>query len=308
MRVSVVVCTYAESMYDEFREAARSVLEQSYPDVELVIVVDGTEAVYERVLEDYGDRSDVVTHCNDENRGLAASRNTGAELACGDVVAFMDDDAVADEEWVAELGSAYEDRDAVAVGGKMTPKWVAGRPGWLPEEFYWLIGVTQRGFADGEGEVRNTFGSNISFRRDLFLDLGGFDTSIGLQGDVQLQAEEPEFCSRLRRETGQGVWYTPEATVAHKVFSHRTQFGWLLTRAFWHGYSKRAMEDLVPDSSGTERDFLGQLLGRFVPGRVGSLVRSPSLDRLTQLVTLLVFTLTVGLGYCYGILRWNDVR
>jgi len=306
MRVSVVVCTYAESMYDEFREAAGSVLGQSYSDVELVIVVDGTESVCRRVRDDYADHLDVRIHCNDENRGLAASRNTGAELATGDVVAFMDDDAVADEDWVAELVRAYEEHDAVAVGGRMTPEWVAGRPRWLPEEFYWLIGVTQRGFADGAGEVRNTFGSNSSFRRDIFLDLDGFDTTIGLQGDVQLQAEEPELCSRLRNETGQGVWYNPDATVAHKVFAHRTRFRWLVVRAFWQGYSKRVMEDLVPESGDTERAFLGKLLGRFGPRRFVRLLRSPSVERLTQLVALWLFTAVVGLGYCYGMLRWND--
>jgi glycosyltransferase involved in cell wall biosynthesis len=306
MQVSVVVCTYAESMYPEFREAAESVLAQSYADVELVVVVDGTDAVYERVQSDLGHRDRVVTHCNEENRGLAASRNVGAELASGDVVAFMDDDAVADEDWVERLVDAYEEHDPVAVGGKMVPNWVAGRPRWLPEEFFWLVGVTHRGFADGEGEVRNTNGSNISFRRDVFLDLGGFDPAMGLQGERQLQAEEPEFCSRLYRETGEGVWYTPDATVAHKVLSHRLQTDWLLQRAFWQGYSKRAMEDLVPDSGGTERDFLGQLLGEFLPGRLLGLVRSPSVERAEQLVMFVVFTATVGIGYGYGMVTWDE--
>jgi glycosyltransferase involved in cell wall biosynthesis len=292
-------------MYDEFTEASESVLDQEYPDVELIVVVDGTDAVCERVREDYGDHPEVIVHCNDENRGLAASRNAGAELASGEVVAFMDDDAVADDDWVAELVSAYEEHDAVAVGGQMTPAWVVGRPRWLPEEFYWLVGVTHRGFADGEGEVRNTNGSNISFRRDLFLDLDGFDTEMGLQGEKQLQGEEPEFCARLRQETGQGVWYNPDATVAHKVLSHRVQPTWLLNRAFWQGYSKRAMADLTPDSGGEERDFLGQLLLRFLPSRLAGLARSPNPERAEQLVMFLVFTATVGLGYCYGLLTWE---
>jgi glycosyltransferase involved in cell wall biosynthesis len=294
------------SMYDAFREAVESVLEQSYGDVELVVVVDGTDAVYERLLQEYADHPDVVAHCNESNRGLAASRNEGARLATGDVVAFMDDDAIADENWVAELVAAYEDHDAVAVGGKMTPAWVAGRPRWLPQEFYWLVGVTQRGFADGPGEVRNTFGSNISCRRDVFLELDGFDESIGLKGASQLQAEEPEFGTRLHAETGEWMWYTPDAEVAHKVFEHRTRLDWLAQRAFWQGYSKRAMEDLTPDAGGTERAFLGRLLGEFVPQRLRGLVRSPAIEKVTQLAALFVFTGIVGLGYCYGIVTWDD--
>ncbi|WP_435063261.1 glucosyl-dolichyl phosphate glucuronosyltransferase [Halobaculum sp. EA56] len=306
MRVSVVLCTYAESMFEEFREAADSVLDQSYGDVQLVVVVDGNDDLYDRVVEEYGGRSDVVVHCNDRNVGLLESRNTGADLADGDVVAFIDDDAVADERWVEELVESYEAQDAVAVGGKMTPEWVAGRPDFLPEEFFWLVGVTHRGFADGPGYVRNTFGSNISFEREVFLDLGGFDTEVGgRKGDKNLQGGETELCARLRDEYDEGVWYNPDATVAHKVFEYRTDPGWLLDRAFWQGYSKRAMQQLVPDSGGEEGEFLGDLLGEYVPGRLRGLFRDPSSAKARQLAMLLVLTGAVGCGYVYGIAEWG---
>jgi len=256
VKVSVVVCTYTLDMYEHFREAADSVLAQTHDDVELVVVVDGTPEVYEQVVDDYGDREDVVIECNDENVGLLESRNRGAAIASGDVVAFIDDDAIADEAWVERLVRAYEEEDAIAAGGKMTPAWVAGKPSFLPEEFYWLIGVTHRGFADGPGEVRNTFGSNISFRADVFAELGGFDVDIGgRKGDKNLQGGETELCARMRERYGQGVWYDPDAEVAHKVFEYRTEFRWLVDRAFWQGYSKRAMESFVEDEGGEEGRF-----------------------------------------------------
>ncbi len=305
MRVSVVLCEHTMDRYDDLQEAAESVLAQSHDDVELVLVSDGNETVCEQFQRDYGDRDDVVVHCNDENIGLLKSRNNGADVAAGDVVAFLDDDAVADEDWVAELVAVYEERDVPAVGGKMTPAWVAGKPSYLPEEFYWLVGVTHRGFADGPGEVRNTNGSNISFKREVFLDLDGFDADIGgRKGDANLQGGETELCARLQREYGHGVYYTPEAEVAHKVFEYRTKPGWLLDRAFWQGYSKRAMQVLVPDSTEEETAFLGDLFGRFVPGRLKRLARSPSLAGVAQLVMVLVFTGVVGCGYLYGYVRY----
>ncbi|GAB3411949.1 glucosyl-dolichyl phosphate glucuronosyltransferase [Haloparvum alkalitolerans] len=294
-------------MYDHFAEAADSVLSQTYDDVELAVIVDGTPEVYDRVEEEYGDCEDVVVHCNDENAGLLKSRNKGAEIASGDVVAFIDDDAIADEEWVERLVRAYEEEDAIAAGGKMTPEWLAGKPSFLPEEFYWLVGVTHRGFADGPGEVRNTFGSNISFRADIFEELGGFDANIGgRKGDANLQGGETELCARMREQYGRGVWYDPEATVAHKVFDYRTDFFWLLDRAFWQGYSKRAMETLVQEGGSEEGEFIGNLLTEFVPGRVKKLARSPSIAAVVQLMMLLVFTLCVGSGYVYGLWKWFD--
>lgn len=288
-------------MYDHFCEAAESVLNQTYNNVELVVIVDGTPDVYDKILEDYDNHEDMIISCNDENVGLLQSRNRGAELATGDVVAFIDDDAIADEEWIERLVDAYENQNAIATGGKMTPEWIAGKPSFLPEEFYWLIGVTHRGFADGAGEVRNTFGSNISFRTNLFEELGGFNVSIGgRKGDKNLQGGETELCARMRTEYDQGIWYVPEAEVAHKVFQYRTKVGWLLDRAFWQGYSKRAMETLLEDNDDEEAEFLTRLITDFTLLRIRNIIQSPSIARITQLVMLWVFTATVGIGYLYG--------
>jgi len=303
MNVSVVICTYSLDLYDDLQEAIASVLNQTYDDVEVVVVVDGNTELYRRIQREWADDDRVHTTCNEENRGLSASRNRGIELANGDVIAFMDDDAVAEERWIAELVAVYEERDEVAVGGRMKGRWVAGRPAFLPQEFYWLVGVTHRGFPD-EGEVRNTFGSNISFRAGVLEAIGGFDENLGRKGDRHVQGEETELAARLREESGRTVYYNPDAVVEHKVFEYRTKAGWLLKRAFWQGYSKRAMETILPDSSGQERDFLSFLLTDSAPERAKKLIRRPSLRKLTQFVMLFVFTAAVGFGYLYGFRKW----
>ena len=315
MRVSVVLCTHTMDRYDDCVAAAESVLTQTHDDVELVLVSDGNEAVADRFESDFGDRDDVLVYCNDRNVGLLESRNNGAGMATGDVVGFIDDDAVAAEDWAEKLVAEYErgtETDPVlAAGGRMVPAWVAGKPSFLPEEFYWLIGVTHRGFGpDGDpetaGEVRNTFGSNISFDRDVFLKLGGFEGEIGgRQGAKNLQGGETELAARLRGEYDTGVYYVPDALVAHKIFDYRTDPGWLVDRAFWQGYSKRGMEVLVPESTGAESDFLSALLTSFVPRRIAGLVRSPSLSAALQLLFLFVLTGAVGAGYLYGAYVWE---
>ena len=311
MRVSVVLCTHTMDRYDALAEAAGSVLDQTHDDVELVLVSDGDRTVHGRMVADFGDHPDARTHLMDENVGLLRARNAGAEVATGEVVAFIDDDAVADGRWVERLVEAYGERDRIAVGGKMTPAWVAGRPSFLPEEFYWIVGVTHRGFGPGgdaerAGEVRNTLGSNISFRRAVFLDLGGFEADIGgRKGDNHLQGGETELCARLREEYDEGVWYVPDAEVAHKVYGYRTDPRWLAERAFWQGYSKRGMERFVPESAGEEGEFLGRLLFEYVPARLSRLARRPTREGTEQLVAVALFTALVGFGYLYGVLRWR---
>jgi len=303
MKVSVVVPTYSPDRYDDFCECVDALLAQTYGDVEVVVIVDGNETVYERASEDYGDREDVVLYGSHDDAGPLTRANMGAIQASGELLALTDDDAVPAEDWVEQLVDAYERHDGIAVGGRIEPEWVAGKAEFIPEEFYFLIGATHRGFPDEEGEVRNTFGANLAFDREMYLKLGGIK-----QGGIdpsQVQGRETEFCARMRRTYGRGVVYNPDALVSHKIYEYRTEPRWLLRRAFWQGYSKRAMERLVPDSSGEESDQLRRLLFEFIPGRIWGLVTRPSETKLARLVTLFALLAATGVGYLYGLLRWR---
>jgi glycosyltransferase involved in cell wall biosynthesis len=289
--------------YTHVCDAADSVLDQTYNDTELVLISDGAPAVFQAMKRDYGDRTDTVVGMTEENGGVSQSRNLGGELSHGEIIAFIDDDAVAEPDWIEELLKGYEQHDALAVGGKMIPRWIVGKPSFLPEEYYWLIGVTHRGYPEEEARVRNTWGSNFSVRHDIFEELDGFDETLGRIADKQVQGEEPEFGARLYETYGERMLYLPSAKVAHKVFDYRTDRWWLLNRAFWQGYSKYVMQTLLDDSGGEEDTFLRRLLIESLPGRTKRLYQDPSKSQLDQLFMLILFTIAVGAGYLYGICR-----
>jgi glycosyltransferase involved in cell wall biosynthesis len=303
MKVSVVVCTYTMDRYGPFTEAVESVLSQTHEPLEVVLVVDGNEEVFERVRRDYADHENVVLHNNDRNRGISYSRTKGAELASGEVVAMIDDDAVAEPDWIERLVATYESTDAIAVGGRVEPDWQVRRPEFFPEEFYWLVGCDEREFGEHGEEVRNTYGSNISYRREPFLEVGGYDESTGRKGDRHIQAHEAPVCIRIRREYGKGVIYNTEAVVHHKLFDYRGDFWWLTKRSFWQGYSKRVMSVILPETAGDESEYLLNLVFRWIPERVDDLVRRPASYKLKQLVAIFVFTAAVGFGYLYGLTK-----
>ncbi len=302
MKVSVVVCTYSPAMLNHFIECVESLINQSYENTEIICIVDGNKDYYERIRSEYGEffwENNIKLFLNEKNLGLLLSRNRGVELAEGDVVAFIDDDAVADERWVEELIRMYEEYDAIAAGGKLMALWIARKPRWFPEEFYWMIGATHLGFPDTVTEVRNTFGSNISFRRDVFLELGGFNPEMGgIKGRRMLQGGETELCERMRKKYGKGVMYNPNAIVYHKIFEGRTRLGFLARRAFWQGYSKAVMERVVGEV-GEERGFLGYLVKSRIPTRLKGMLRGSGGDAL-KLFAMLLFTALVGVGYFWG--------
>ncbi len=295
MLVSVVVCTYSPDMIDHLIECVESLKNQTYDNIEIICVVDGNKNYYRELK----DKIDVKLYINEKNVGLLKSRNRGAKLARGEVVAFIDDDAVADRRWVEELVRMYKERNAIAAGGKLLPMWLVKEPIWFPEEFYWMIGATYLGYPDKIVEVRNTFGSNLSFRRDIFLELGGFDVKMGgIKGKKMLQGGETELCDRMRKKYGRGVMYNPNAIVYHKVFERRTKLNFLIKRSFWQGYSKAVMERLG-SSTVEEKDFLRFLLKERLPTRLSKAIRGSKKDAL-RLLAVVTFTFFAGMGYCYG--------
>ena len=305
MNVSVVICTYPTDRYEVFSEAVESVLNQTYDDIEVVLVIDGNEEVHEMTVAEFGDEETVRIHCNDENRGISYSRTKGAELASGEVVAMIDDDAAAEPDWIETLVRTYDETNAVAVGGQVLPDWQVAKPEFFPDEFYWLVGCDEKGFGEHMEELRNTYGSNISFRRKVLLNVGGYDENTGRKGDKHIQAHESTVGARIRREYGRGVIYNTDAKVHHKLFEYRGDFRWLASRSFWQGYSKRIMDHIIPEASGDKNEYLADLLTEHVPERIVSLAREPKVSKLKQLVALFVFTAMVGFGYVYAILNPN---
>jgi glycosyltransferase involved in cell wall biosynthesis len=294
--VSIVVCAHRTDRLQDLLEAIDSLKAQSHHGIEIITVIDGNPELYEKIKNLAEDPRIHVT-LNEKNLGLSESRNRGISMSKGDIIAFFDDDAIAKANWVEELVKMYLDRDAIAAGGCILPLWLGGEPRCLPQEFYWLIGATHKGFPEDVGEVRNTFGSNLSFKSDVLRSLGGFRGEMGMKAKGQLQSEETEICDRMKDKFGKGVIYNNKAIVHHKVFPERLRWQFLLGRAFWQGYSKRVMMEM-----GHSLEEEGKFL-RTVQNGVLDRAKSGSLIKYCQLAVLLALTSAVGLGYTYRALR-----
>lgn len=93
--ISVVICVYTEDRWDQIRAAIGSVRAQTLPSMETIIVVDRNPTLHKRLIATEPDASVVE---NREAQGLSGGRNTGAALAQGEIIAFLDDDAAADPD------------------------------------------------------------------------------------------------------------------------------------------------------------------------------------------------------------------
>jgi glycosyltransferase involved in cell wall biosynthesis len=232
-RVSVVVPTLNRA--GSLGQTVQSLMAQRVDAPYEVIVVDNgsTDATVQTVqrLAAGGD----VRYVFEPRRGLSVARNRGIAEACGDIFAFLDDDAVARPTWLASLIDAYRRHpDAWCVGGKIVLRLPDDRPAWFDPRSP-LLNAYLSGLDRGEDVVElrypdDVWGSNFSVRRDVLERVGGFDPSVGVAGPAHLAGEESELCWRIQRAGG-GVYYCGRAVVEHIVPAQRLTKRWFRMRA-----------------------------------------------------------------------------
>ncbi|MGQ4513912.1 glycosyltransferase [Streptomyces sp. DW26H14] len=304
---SVVVCVYTEERWADILAAVDSVRGQSPAPLETLVVVDHNEALRTRLSAAFAAVDEVRVLANAGPRGLSAGRNTGVAAARGEIVAFLDDDAVARPGWLRHFDEAYDDDRVLAVGGRTLPAWASGRrPAWFPEEFDWIVGCTYRGLPDGRVRVRNVLGGNASFRRSAFDAAGGFATGIGRDGDRRpLGCEETELCIRVARAVpGAVILVDDRSVIHHKVPPARERFSYFRARAYAEGLSKALVARSVGAAKGLESE--RRYTTRVLPAGIVRGLRDAALGRpggARRAAAIVVGVLTTAGGYAVGRIR-----
>jgi glucosyl-dolichyl phosphate glucuronosyltransferase len=267
----VVVAAHTMDRWADIVAGVDALAHQTVPPLETILVVDHNDELLARARDEL---SGVLVVDNQRTGGASGARNTGVAAAKGAVVAFLDDDARPEPDWVERLLSAYDDPSVLAVGGVARPVWPDSRPAHLPPELDWLVGCTYLGQPTVRTDVRNLWGCNMSVRAEVFDRIGGFDEEIGRIGLIPLGNEETELCIRIgQRIPGARVVYEPSAVVHHRVTEARCQWSYLVSRSHAEGISKAAMSRLVGagDATSDERRYATRVLPRGVLRELGHL-------------------------------------
>lgn len=306
-KVSVVVCTYSHKRYLDTIETVESLVRQSYQNTEIILVIDRNLNLF----EDFS-KSDYLKSLNNLRigfsnlPGLSNARNKGVELSSGDIIAFIDDDAVADTDWISNLAVFYQNPEVVSVGGPMKPLWISGEAKWIPEEFYWTMGCSYKSQKNIIHNVRSNFGSNMSFRSIVFSKVGLFDDKFGLVDNNMRTGEETEFGIRvLNKLNDSKTIYNPKAVVYHKIFEFRKSFAFLVKRCFGYGraISNIGSQKKLVDSrlESTETNFLSYLLNFSFFERLKNIIHLHDIYINTvNIIALLAFCTVVFGGFVSG--------
>jgi glycosyltransferase involved in cell wall biosynthesis len=237
---SVVVCT--RNRRESLAACLASLGQQTLEELEIVVVDNGSRDGTETYLADWRRQGGNRVTVTEPVAGLSRARNRGLAAAGGDIVLFLDDDAVAPVAWAAGHVAAYADERVIAAGGPIFLRFPHGRPAWaVPELEHWWSALNH-------GDVRVPFppphgpyGTNMSVRRVAALEVGGFDTDLGRVGDSLLSSEEADLFERVWAAGG-SIRYEPGTIVIHQVTRERLRVRWLLRRGWAQGRSNARRE------------------------------------------------------------------
>ena len=300
LTLTVVVCAYTLDRWEVMSASLQSLRDQVRPAQQVVLVTDHNTELHRRAAEAF---PDIEVVASEGRPGLSGARNTGIARARGDIVAFLDDDAVADTDWTAELMAGYADPAVLGVGGGIEPYWEAGRPGWFPREFDWVVGCSYTGLPEQPAPIRNMIGANMSLRREAFDAVGGFSSDLGRTGSLPLGCEETELCIRVGHRYQDGViLYRPDAVVHHHVGAVRGSWRYFASRCWREGQSKAAVSRMAGARAAlsSERTYLRST----IPRAVGRALRpGGGTPPLRTLAAICLGVLLTGLGYLTGTAR-----
>lgn len=257
MKISAIICTHNRAAY--LPQAIRSLLEQrlSDEDYEIIVVDNNSTDRTREIITGLMPEAPNLRYFHETNAGLSYARNRGIKEAAAPIVAFLDDDAVAENGWLTAILDAFatEPRPA-CVGGPVRPYWEAPRPTWFSAH---LLGCNDRDYGPHphwyDYPREQPIGCNMAFLKEAVGKIGGFNVRLEKYND------ETEMVRRLV-DAGGRIFYQPEAGVRHLVAKERLRLGWQLKRHFYEGISRAVANEceVCPTRLNRARQLAGSLV------------------------------------------------
>ena len=308
-KISIIVTSYTMNRLRDIIDLLESIQAQTYHNIETVIVIERSPELADSIKQHIAEKDypNMRVLFNQGQWGVSSARNLGVENVEADIIAFVDDDALLFPNWAEDTVKTYaEDSSIIGATGPIMPLWEHKSMSWFPQEFYWIFSCTHLD-TEEKTEVRNGYGTNMSFRQEAFKSGQLFRTSLGIKGREQKGwqepgAEETDFSIRVKRKTGKRIIYNPRIKVEHKVFRYRLRTGFIAKRAYWEGYAKAMLNQWYrPTKSeaavlSTEYELLRRILFGLLPRIMKGIFNQPLIAMRQLMATVTILSCVAG-GY-----------
>jgi len=153
--ITAVLCCYTLARWSDITAGVRALGEQTRLPEVILIVVDHNDELLGKARAELPALAGVTVEVvpNAHRQGLSGARNTAIETARTEQIAFLDDDARPEPDWLERLANELKDESVLIAGGRSTPRWPGERPRWFPAEFDWVVGSTYQGMPTEAADV-----------------------------------------------------------------------------------------------------------------------------------------------------------
>ncbi len=221
MTLSIIICSYNRASY--ISDALTSLYSQSAGLYEFEVIIvdnnstDNTSNIYYEWRQ--ANVNGQFTFISETQQGASFARNKGAKISKGEWLCFMDDDAVATPNYVANiLKHIHTQPDAVGFGGRIIPKYIPSEPKWMSYYVSSLVGnfdyaPTACAFENGKYPLE----SNMIVKKSVYDQIGGFNVNLpGVVGTLRIGGEGKELFYKIIA-LGHTIYYDPAICVHHVV-------------------------------------------------------------------------------------------
>lgn len=243
VRVDVTVCICTHNRPSYLRDCLEGLCRQTVgPDRFSILVVDSASdhdvsAQISRLVAAIPNARMVRT----ERTGVSLARNVGAADTDSGYIAYIDDDAIAEPDWIEQILHVIGEDGPALIGGRILPLWEAPLPAWWPSSLRGSLSIIE---VEGRGEYRGSglpaglepYGANMIVHLPALRAVGGFGEASGRVGDTLLSDEEVQLAWRLQA-AGYSARYDSRIVVQHQIQAARLTPSWLLSRLYWQGVS-----------------------------------------------------------------------
>lgn len=240
--VSVIICTYNREKYLPL--VFGSILQQtlSYTHFEIIIINNNSPGNTKELSDNFikSNPNYKISYFEETNQGLSFARNRGIKESKCDLITFIDDDAVIANDYLEKLFFSFKNHpNCVAIGGKILLKYEGCIPKWENKYLNSLLGYFNP--SNSSFYFKNTNyprGSNMTFKKKVFDQIGFFNTNLGRIGNQMIGGEEKELFERIYKYYKDSVLYDPSIIVYHFVPETRITKDFIIKQAFGTGRSE----------------------------------------------------------------------
>ena len=242
--ISAIICTRNRCTY--LRSALDSLATQTLADeqYEILVVDNGSSDATAAVVRQYCRSLKNLRYIYQNEIGLNRARNAGWQAARGEYIAYLDDDAIAESDWLETIVAVFRQQTPRpgCVGGKVEPIWEAPRPSWLPDSMLCFLALLDWSPTPLQLSTEQWLvGVNMAIPREVLQEINGFAPEFDLVDKKLLTGGEIILQLQLRQQ-GYTCFYHPQILVHHHIHPIRLKRRWLRRRFFWQGVTNAMLQ------------------------------------------------------------------